>query len=58
MMKWKMEEWTKMGKLGNQEINNYERLFEEKRKHLKYKKRNEIYNIHERDYNIKSDPNP
>ena len=30
MMKWKMmEEWTKMGKLGNQEINNYERFFEE-----------------------------
>ena len=35
MMKWKMtEELKKMGKLGIQEINNYERLFEEKIKKI------------------------
>ena len=37
---------------------NDERLFEEKRTNLKYKKRNKVYIIHAADYKRKSDPNP
>ena len=47
-----------MGKSGNQEIGNNERLFEEKRTSLKYKKGNNVYTIHGGDYKIKSYPNP
>ena len=39
-----------MGKLGNKEISNNERFFEEKRKNVKYKKRNKVYNIYGGDY--------
>ena len=45
-----------MGKPSNQEIDNHEILFEEKRTHIKYKKRNRVYTILG-DYKRKSDPN-
>ena len=35
-----------------------ERLFEEQRKNLKYKKGNRVYTIHREDYRRKSYPNP
>ena len=49
---------VKMRKLGNEEINNNERLFEEKRTNIKYKKRNRVYTMHGWDCKRKSDPNP
>ena len=56
IIEWKNGEKSRnqvIGKLGNDE-----RLFEEKRTNLKYKKRNEIYTIHGGDYKRKSDSNP
>ena len=39
-------------------LDNNERLLEEKRKNLKYEKRNWVYIIHGGDYKGKSYPNP
>ena len=44
----------RMMKMGNREINNNKRLFEEKRINLKYKKRNRVYTIHGGDYKKKN----
>ena len=38
-------------------VKNYERLFKENIKDVKYKKETRFYAIHEGDYNRKSDPN-
>ena len=43
-----------MGKSGNHEIGDNERLFEEKKTNLKYKKINRVYNLYVRDYKRKS----
>ena len=39
-------------------LDNDERLFKEKIKNIKYKKRNRFYTIHGGDYNRESDANP
>ena len=53
MMEWRnendrIEDDGRMVK--NREMGNDERLFEEKRTNLKYKKRNRVYTIHGGDY--------
>ena len=51
-----MEDDGRMVKIGKS--GTVERLFEEKIKNLKYKRRNRVYAIHGGDYKRKSDPNP
>ena len=46
-----------MEKLGNSELSNNEKWFQEKKINLKYKKRNRVYTIHG-DYKRKLYPNP